>query len=317
MLVTANELDGLVAKMYEQVKQGDTKLVKEVHAIISGMKAYYTWMAVDGMEVARQCCGGAGFSMHSGIPHLVQDYTPYITLEGDNTVMSLQAARALFKDMKSVLKGEKLTGYTAYLNNAKEIVQRKPLFKNQGEIYLEILEEMMTIRAASEILSVTEEIMNSKLPLETMWNEVVQVDLVNMVRSHSMLLTFQAFRRTCENTSISESLRRQLTRCIRLFASNDLLNNSVSLHTCGYFSQEHQDILREYYKNQLKDFRPHALNIIESFFHSDNVLNSCIGNQYGDIYEQQLEWAKNSALNKKGALPAFDKYMKPFYTSKI
>lgn len=52
MLFTANELDGLVAKMYEQVKQGDTTLVKEVHGIMSGLKAYYTWMAVDGMEVA-------------------------------------------------------------------------------------------------------------------------------------------------------------------------------------------------------------------------------------------------------------------------
>ena len=143
MLTTANELDSLVAKMYEQVKKGDTTLVKEVHGIMSGLKAYYTWMSVDGMEVARQCCGGAGFSMHSGLPHLVQDYTPYVTLEGDNTVMSLQAARALFKDMKAALNGEKLTGYTAYLMNAKDLIQKRPLFKNQAEIYNDILEEMM------------------------------------------------------------------------------------------------------------------------------------------------------------------------------
>lgn len=89
MLLTANELDHLVDKMYKEVKEGNTTLVREVHGIISGLKAYYTWMAVDGMEVARQCCGGAGFSMHSGLPHLVQDYTPYVTLEGDNVVMCL------------------------------------------------------------------------------------------------------------------------------------------------------------------------------------------------------------------------------------
>jgi len=52
MLFTANELDLLVEKMTKQVKEGDTTLVKEVHGIISGLKAFYTWMAVDGMEVA-------------------------------------------------------------------------------------------------------------------------------------------------------------------------------------------------------------------------------------------------------------------------
>lgn len=63
--------------------------------------------------------------------------------------------------------------------------------------------------------------------------------------------------------------------------------------------------------------RPHALNIVESYFHTDNHLNSCIGNSYGDIYEQQLEWAKNSSFNKPDANPGFDKYMKPYYTSRL
>ena len=52
MLCTANELDTLVEKMYQQVKEGDTTLVKEVHGIISSLKAFYTWMSVEGMEVA-------------------------------------------------------------------------------------------------------------------------------------------------------------------------------------------------------------------------------------------------------------------------
>lgn len=145
MLLTANELDLLVEKMTQQVKEGNTTLVKEVHGIISGLKAFYTWMAVEGMETARQCCGGAGFSLHGGIAHLVQDYTPYVTLEGDNTVMALQSARALVKDMKSVLKGTKLTGYTSYLNEAEKLVAMKSLMKYPGEVSLDMLEEMMKV----------------------------------------------------------------------------------------------------------------------------------------------------------------------------
>ena len=136
------------------------------------------------------------------------------------------------------------------------------------------------------------------------------------MKSHSMLITFQCFRRVCENPKVSEPLRWQLLRCLRVFAGNDLVNNCVALHQCGYFNQEQSHLLWEYYKRCLVDLRPHVLNIIESYFHSDNVLNSAIGNSYGDIYEQQLEWAKNSRLNKQG-VPSFDKYMKPFYTSKL
>jgi len=180
--------------------------------------------------------------------------------------------------MKSALKGDKLTGYTSYLMSAEELIKKKCLVKHAGEFYPDIFEEMMQVWAATEILTVTKEIQESKLPAETVWNEILQVDLIQMVKSHSMLITYQAFKRVCENTSISEPLWRQLLRCLKVFAANDLLNNTVALHTSGYFTREHQEILRTFYKSSLKDMRPHALNIIESYFHSDNVLNSCIGN---------------------------------------
>lgn len=43
--------------------------------------------------------------------------------------------------------------------------------------------------------------------------------------------------------------------------------------------------------------RPQALNIVESMEISDDILQSAIGNSYGDIYETHLEWAKDSKLN--------------------
>jgi hypothetical protein len=53
MLFTANELDGMVDKMKKKVEQdGDASLVREAHSIISGLKAFYTWIAVYGMETA-------------------------------------------------------------------------------------------------------------------------------------------------------------------------------------------------------------------------------------------------------------------------
>ncbi len=43
--------------------------------------------------------------------------------------------------------------------------------------------------------------------------------------------------------------------------------------------------------------RPNALHIVEAYDFSDDILQSAIGNSYGDIYETHLEWAKDSRLN--------------------
>ncbi len=61
--------------------------------------------------------------------------------------------------------------------------------------------------------------------------------------------------------------------------------------------------------------RPHLIPVIESIALPDGLVPSSIGNSYGDIYEQQMEWALNSAINKedKDGVPAtFETYIKPF-----
>ena len=64
---------------------------------------------------------------------------------------------------------------------------------------------------------------------------------------------------------------------------------------------------------------PQSLNIIESFKISDQWLVSAIGNSYGDIYEQHLEWAKNSRQNKTpDSIPdGFMQYMMPILKGKM
>ncbi len=43
----------------------------------------------------------------------------------------------------------------------------------------------------------------------------------------------------------------------------------------------------------------------------DGVLNSAIGNYYGDIYETQLEWAKGSRLNQDPVIKGFKENLLP------
>ena len=55
--------------MMAKVKEGNFSMVGDMHGLVSGLKSLFTSLTCDGLEEARRCCGGAGFSMHSGIAH--------------------------------------------------------------------------------------------------------------------------------------------------------------------------------------------------------------------------------------------------------
>ena len=62
------------------------------------------------------------------------------------------------------------------------------------------------------------------------------------------------------------------------------------------------------------------LPLTESVYFPDDLLPSVIGNQYGDIYEAQMEWARNSRANQhnKDNIPHyFEELIKPVLKAKL
>lgn len=55
------------------------------------------------METCRLACGGHGFSHYSRLPHIIQQFSPIVTLEGENTVLYLQLARYVMKAVTYLL----------------------------------------------------------------------------------------------------------------------------------------------------------------------------------------------------------------------
>lgn len=68
-----------------------------MHHYLSGMKSVYSQEALDASILVRQSLGGAGFSAWSGIPYMIEQFSPNVTLEGDNTVMAQQCFNFLIK----------------------------------------------------------------------------------------------------------------------------------------------------------------------------------------------------------------------------
>ena len=87
-----------------------------LHHFCAGMKAVYSQETIDALFLIRQCLGGAGYSAWSGIPLLIEDWSPFVTFEGDNTVMAQQCSNFLFKELKKAKSGSKRSDVFEYLS---------------------------------------------------------------------------------------------------------------------------------------------------------------------------------------------------------
>jgi len=75
--------------MMKQAYEGNFKLLDLVHHLACGGKAVHTQEALDALFAIRQSVGGGGFTAWSGLPRLIDEWSPSVTYEGDNTVMLL------------------------------------------------------------------------------------------------------------------------------------------------------------------------------------------------------------------------------------
>jgi len=74
-------------QLMDDINNDNFDLLDICHHFSSGMKGVFTQDGFDGCVQIRQALGGAGYSAWSGLPRLVEDYSPMVTFEGDNTVM--------------------------------------------------------------------------------------------------------------------------------------------------------------------------------------------------------------------------------------
>lgn len=69
--------------------KGDYSMLNAMHCLISGYKSHFTTLALDGLEQCRNACGGHGYLHYSGLPGIMQEFSPTVTYEGENTILYL------------------------------------------------------------------------------------------------------------------------------------------------------------------------------------------------------------------------------------
>lgn len=124
-------------QLMQDIKNEKFDLLDELHHLTSGMKSVYSQIAQDGIFQIRQSIGGAGYSAWGGIVNIIDEFSPVVTYEGDNTVMAQQCSRYLMKCVKKVQKGETVQGVYSYLNKIQTMLGTQNQAKT-AEDYIKI-----------------------------------------------------------------------------------------------------------------------------------------------------------------------------------
>ena len=152
-------------------------------------------------------------------------------------------------------------------------------------------------------------------------NSLFALDIVKVSHDHMRFLMFNLFREGYNKLKCAENRKNSELLCI-LFGLTQLNLDCKNCYESGYFPATNvsDHILNAIKKVNLM-LRPKILNILEAWGVSDMFLQSAVGNSYGDIYEQHLEWAKSSRLNttKDGdAIPdGYKEIMMPILKAKM
>lgn len=100
----------------------------------------------------------------------------------------------------------------------------------------------------------------------------------------------------------------------KIYALKQLQLDSTNLYESGYFGKGSKQLLQDSMQHQLDLLRPQIVQLVEldTISEVDQTYLSCLGNEYGDIYETQLEWAMNNRFNKSPRPEFFEELVLPF-----
>ena len=172
----------------------------------------------------------------------------------------------------------------------------------------------MSINAASQLRSTFKRLAESKAPDVLKQNDLFADEIAKTTQLHLKYVLFMMAKQRITDYKFTDSrLPPILLLLLRVFALKELIEESRLLYEEGFFNKGSSNLLSDAYNMCLRELRPHMLPLVEiSDVVQEDAWNiSTIGNRFGDIYETQLEVAKNSRLNTGKPPPYYEKLMKP------
>ena len=211
--------------------------------------------------------------------------------------------------------------FFTYLNNLPGQFDTLPVKNSHKNIVtLAAVEEALRVRAAYSVYrSVLLGMAKAKgtVSSKEIFNEIYQQDQVTFATFHLVYYTvWSASRHLAKGEIKCPVLLSHLRSLVTLYGLTELARDSSPLYDCGYLQPGASQQIFEGIKSLTAQLRPQYISLVEGFDIPDFVLNSAIGNSYGDIYENYMTLAANSRLNRT-PVPKGMEVMLPILTGKL
>lgn len=273
-------------ELYERTRSvnaldGDKAQLAELHSTSAGLKSLATDLAANGIETCRRAMGGHGFGGGTGLVQLNADYLSKPTVEGDNWMITQQAARYLLGRVESVLfpsAGSSSSPIDVSLRDYHTRQSSPPCMKDLSD---EKIAAAFEWRVSYLAFRAHEARYGKKRPSNAML-----IELYKLSRSYSQSMLVNNFYEALQDSNISSTQTKEVLRDLyRLFALYTMDNEAREFQRSGAVAEETLDSLPEQVLQLMQRIRPHAVTLVDSFAIPDYLLDSALGRFDGKVYE--------------------------------
>ncbi|KAI1280290.1 Peroxisomal acyl-coenzyme A oxidase 3 [Halotydeus destructor] len=265
----------------------------EIHSLSSAGKAVSGWMARDGVQEAREACGGHGYLKASRLGDLKNDLEPILTYEGDNNVLLPQASNFILKVYQEKLEGKSVDTSMATCEFLKYDSSLKDLQVDVSDI-----ESLLQVfqRLASYLTRITDDALQSKLEANGGDNFRAKTQS-NVYYMRSLAIVYyevnaaKSFYEDVVKGAAASPEADVLRKMCHLYLLWSLEKQLVNLcHASdGQVTAQLIDQIRSKLLSLCAELKNEVVSLVDTYSPPDFVLNSVLGHSDGKIYEHLFE----------------------------
>ena len=153
---------------------------------------------------------------------------------------------------------------------------------------LNVIEKALAMRALNQITLTSTALATSDAPDKVKDNELFARMKLDMINVHMEYIKFYLFKDQIEKANIKDKRLLDLLMDFgRVAGLKCLIENNGDLYQTGYFAPQAIKMMKLAMDKLVSKLRPQLIPVVEAIAMTEVPSN--IGNEYGDIYELQMQ----------------------------